>query len=103
MPKKIVINTNFGGYSLSRTVKEKYKEATKNIIIAERNSYWHMDTHVARDDPLLIEIIESIGIGNASGNGAQLKIVEIPDDVPEWTIMEYDGNEWVAEKHRRWS
>ena len=30
-----------------------------------------------------------------------LKIIEIPDDV-DWIIEEYDGNEWVAEKHRTW-
>ena len=33
---------------------------------------------------------------------AKLKIVEIPDDV-EWIIEEYDGKEWIAEDHRRWS
>ena len=27
--------------------------------------------------------------------------VEIPDDV-EWQIEEYDGSEWIAEKHRIW-
>ena len=33
---------------------------------------------------------------------SELKVVEIPDDV-EYDIQEYDGNEWVAEKHRTWS
>jgi hypothetical protein len=28
-------------------------------------------------------------------------VVEIPDGV-EWEIAEYDGLEWVAEKHRTW-
>jgi hypothetical protein len=32
---------------------------------------------------------------------AKLKIVEVPYGV-EWTIEEYDGVEWVAEKHRKW-
>jgi hypothetical protein len=27
--------------------------------------------------------------------------VEIPDNV-EWEIMEYDGTEYIAEKHRKW-
>jgi hypothetical protein len=30
-----------------------------------------------------------------------LKVVEIPDGV-KWQIEEYDGSEWVAEKHRTW-
>jgi len=29
------------------------------------------------------------------------KVVEIPDDI-EFVIEEYDGIEWVAEKHRVW-
>jgi hypothetical protein len=39
---------------------------------------------------------------NANGMYSKLKIVEIPGDV-DWEIGEYDGNEWVAEKHRTWS
>ena len=33
---------------------------------------------------------------------AQLKIVEIPDDV-KWIVEEYDGIELIAEVHRTWS
>jgi hypothetical protein len=54
-----------------------------------------------RDDPALIQVIEEMGKA-ADGKYASLKIVEIPDDV-EWEIQEYDGMEWVAEKHRTWS
>lgn len=36
-----------------------------------------------------------------AGRYAELKVVEIPDDV-KWTIEEYDGWEHVAEKHRVW-
>ena len=54
-----------------------------------------------RNDPLLIQVVEELRKG-ADGDHAELKIVEIPDDV-EWQIDEYDGVEWVAEKHRTWS
>jgi len=41
--------------------------------------------------------------GNAiDGWAAQLKVVDVPDDV-DWYIDEYDGKEWVAERHRTWS
>ncbi len=30
-----------------------------------------------------------------------MQIVEIPDDV-DWEVMEYDGMEHIAEKHRTW-
>jgi hypothetical protein len=43
-----------------------------------------------------------LGIEKSSGVYAELKIVDIPDDV-EWEIDEYDGKEWVAEVHRTWS
>jgi hypothetical protein len=38
----------------------------------------------------------------ANGTYANLKVVTIPGDV-DWEIGEYDGMEWVAEKHRTWS
>ena len=101
MPRKVVINTGYGGFSLSKEVKQQYLQATKDV---KRGEYWHIDTHIERDDPCLIQLIESVGIELAGGVSSQLKIVELPDDVPEdgWTIMEYDGMEWVAEKHRTW-
>lgn len=37
--------------------------------------------------------------GGAFAHG--LKVVSIPADV-EWQIEEYDGAEWIAEKHRTW-
>ena len=43
-----------------------------------------------------------MGADKAGGCYARLEIIEIPDKV-EWEIDEYDGLEWVAEKHRRWS
>jgi len=38
----------------------------------------------------------------ANGGYAELKVVEIPDDV-DWEITEYDGLEQVEEKHRVWT
>jgi hypothetical protein len=54
-----------------------------------------------RDDPCLVKVVEELG-DCANGSFASLNIVEIPDDV-EWEIAEYDGIEWVAEKHRTWN
>ena len=53
-----------------------------------------------RDDPFLVQAVEELG-EKANTKISDLKIVEIPDDV-EWEIQEYDGSEWVAEKHRVW-
>ncbi|WOF44330.1 hypothetical protein KNJ79_05205 [Sphingopyxis indica] len=55
---------------------------------------------IQRDDPALVAAVEELGAA-ANGAFAKLEIVEIPDDV-DWEIDEYDGREWVAEKHRTW-
>lgn len=55
---------------------------------------------VARDDSLLVQTVRELG--EEAGNWACVPtIVEIPDDV-EWELEEYDGLEWIAEKHRTW-
>ena len=36
-----------------------------------------------------------------SGRSADLRVVEVPADV-DWEIVDYDGQEHVAEKHRTW-
>lgn len=54
-----------------------------------------------RDNPCLIQVVKELG-KEANGRCAELKIVDIPDGV-DWEIQEYDGNEWVAEKHQTWS
>lgn len=49
-------------------------------------------------------MIEELGgeIASASRySKTEIKIVDVPDDV-DWTIADYDGAEWVAEKHRTW-
>lgn len=57
--------------------------------------------HIQRNDALLVQVVEELG-ESANGKYAHLKVLEIPDDV-EWQIEEYDGKEWIAEKHRTWS
>ena len=48
----------------------------------------------------LIGVIEEMG-EEANVIYAQLKIIDIPDDV-DWYIDDYDGIETVREKHRSW-
>jgi len=54
-----------------------------------------------RSDPLLLQLLEEMG-DKANGEFAELKVVEIPDDV-DFTIEEVNGKEHIAEKHRKWS
>lgn len=53
-----------------------------------------------RSNPILVNCVKTLG-EKANGSCAKLRIVEIPDDV-EYEIQEYDGQEWIAEKHRTW-
>lgn len=142
---KVVINAQYGGFSLSakalKYIADKLKtpiyffkssysqgsytyipisfeEAEKNWLgirafsVPDPNSApdleenyekynWSFTRYFkSRTDPLLVEVVETLG-REASGHHAELKIIEIPDDI-EWTVQEYDGWEWVAEKHRTW-
>lgn len=54
-----------------------------------------------RTCPELIKVVEALGEEAASGQLAELRIVEIPDGV-EWEISEYDGVESIHKKHEVW-
>jgi hypothetical protein len=92
---KIVINSCHGGFGLSDKGVKEYK---KRAGITDPNFYYW---DIPRDCPHLVAMIEEQGTA-INGDYSSLKVVEIPDDV-EWQIEEYDGLEWVAEKHRTWS
>ncbi len=92
--RKIVINTCWGGFSLSDKAIGLYAGLTNQVF--DHVSVWDME----RDDPMLVRVVETLGEA-ANGDHARLKVVEIPADV-KWEIGEYDGMEHVAEKHRVW-
>ena len=111
---KIVINTCYGGFGISDKAIERYAEL-KGIELERRKSKWTTDGFdyyhkggdifstydIPRDDSILIQVVIEL---NESANdwASDLKIVDIPDKT-DWQIEEYDGREWVAEKHETWS
>ncbi len=115
--RHIVINNCHGGFGLSWDAQIAYLDrAGVTYTLGDRESrddtirfgqeiklsngdIWY-DREISRDDPVLVDIVREMG-SKANGNFAKLKIVKIPGDI-EWTIDEYDGQEWVAEKHRVW-
>jgi len=116
---KIAINIDFGGFGLSEQAFELLLKRKGIAFEVEEtdsfvgNAYYladreHTDaTYIAqrefyenRADADLIAVIEQLGEA-ANGNYANIKIVEIPDNV-DWHIVEYDGLEHVAEAHRTW-
>lgn len=91
---KIVINKCYGGFGLSELALVEYKRRA-NVT----DNYFY-DYNIPRNDSHLVDIVNEWQ-QSASGSYSDLKIVEIPDDV-EWEIHDYDGIEWIAEKHRTW-
>jgi len=80
-----------------RVLEEDKKEGNYKASNALCWSY----REIARNDPILVQVVKELG-ERANGRFAELKLVDIPLDI-QWTIEEYDGCEWVAEKHRTWS
>jgi hypothetical protein len=82
-------------------------ENWQNMTMAERQQHNQTysqqvfsDRDLDRDDPVLVQVVRELG-EEANTRFSNLKVVEIPADV-EWQIEEYDGREWIAEKHRTW-
>jgi hypothetical protein len=113
---KIVINSDYGGFSLSDEAILEYGRRKGLNLVKDENTNWSIsifykdsvakenyfeDREIPRNDPALVEVVEVLGEA-ANGFAANLKIVEIPEDV-DWCIEENDGREWVSEKHRTWS
>ena len=73
----------------------------KDMTESEYEIYHFSGNDISRTDEDLIKIIEQLQ-EKANTICSKLKIVEIPDDV-DWEIEEYDGLEWVSEKHRTWN
>jgi hypothetical protein len=89
-------------------VNQPTAEVWHNMSIAQRQTHNQIyslqvfsDRDLDRDDPVLVQVVEELG-EDADSRFASLKVVEIPASV-EWQIEEYDGLEWIAEKHRTWS
>ena len=107
---KVVINVRHGGFNLSPQAiafihdRRKAREIPSTQIFHSDDEFGgEEDEHlwnIQRNDPDLVAAVEELGKA-ASGEHASLRIVEIPDDV-QWEVEEYDGAEWVAEKHRTW-
>ncbi len=116
--RHIVINRQHGGFGLSWDAQIEYlNRAGIAYTLVDRESRddtirfgqeiklangddWNDRHDIARDDPILVDIVREMG-DDANGGFANLRVVKIPGDV-EWTIDEYDGLEWVSEKHRTW-
>lgn len=89
---KVVINSCYGGFSLSPKGERRYLELKgKTLPDSPKNIFYSRD--LKRSDPILVQVVEELG-AESFGKCAKLKIVDI--DKGRWfKIDEYDGYESV--------
>jgi hypothetical protein len=92
---KIVVSTCYGGFGLSEEAEAEFRQKAD---LSE--DYWLGRFDNYRSNPILVAMVEE-DAERVSGDHAELEIIEIPDDV-DWVIEQYDGIEWIAERHRTW-
>lgn len=120
---KVVINDGVGGFGLSEKafkrlvelgctvttdweneeadIYERSEEETKETSLPKYEFVkFHKEPEI-RKNTFVIQVIEELK-EEANGEYANLKIIDIPDDV-EFGIGENEmGYEWVYERHRTW-
>lgn len=102
---KVVINKQYGGFSLSREAVELARKlsgdpnwggATIAGDIYPDGKFVIYDygfVHdIKRSDPILVAVVEQLGSERASGRHAKLKVETTS---APYRIQEYDGREWI--------
>ena len=106
---KVVLNSCYGGFSLSKEAIQMLIDKHGLDIDSEYGFVDNEDFRIVdekyeayRMDKRLISVVEELGVDAASGAHADLRIVVVPDEVVEvhgWHIEEYDGCESVHQSH----
>lgn len=87
---KVVINDEYGGFSLS---KEACEYLNTKYELGIDSEYGFIDELVLpRHDKRLVEVVELLG-EKASGFCANLVVKDIYSKL--YRVCEYDGNEWI--------
>jgi hypothetical protein len=111
---KVVINKCYGGFGISKEALLLGRKLSKNpmwggpSLLGEKYDDGSEVDHVwesygrdiERTDQILVKVVQRLR-AKANGKFSKLGIAEIPDGI-KYEIEEYDGIEWVAEKHRTW-
>ena len=87
---KVVINDQYGGFSLSPEACDYLNE--KYNLEIDRKYGFIDEQDVTRHDKRLVEVVELLG-EKANGYCAKLVIKEIHSKL--YRVCEYDGNEWI--------
>ena len=81
---KMILNKRYGGFSISQYIADRIGVNTYD------------DPNTLRVNEDLINYLEIFGSDNVSGMFARLTLVEIPDDITDYEVNDYDGFETVT-------
>ena len=106
---KVVLNSCFGGFSLSKDaiqmlIDKHGLDIDGDYGFVDNDDFGIVDDNYEayRMDKRLISVVKKLGVDKASGSHAELRIVAVPDDVVDihgWHISDYDGCESVHQSH----
>ncbi len=106
---QVVLNDCYGGFGLSKDavsmLNDKYGlDIDSDYGYVDNDVFGIVDDNMDayRMDKRLISVVEELGVEEASGRFAQLRIVDVPDEVVDvygWHIDDYDGCESVHQSH----
>jgi len=89
MGHRIVINTRYGGFGLSREASEMLNKLKDDEVVNPDYGYIN-ENLVPRHDKDLIKVVETLG-NKANGDYASLVIINLRGNI--YRITEYDGLE----------
>lgn len=93
---KVLINAGFGGFSPAGALKEWGNRFGVRDYWGEEPEWDYGPEAMAnRTNPNAIRIVEELGSRAVSGPSSNIEVVEIPDNVTDWQINDYDGSESV--------
>ena len=93
---KVAISAGFGGFWLSEFAKAKIADR-KGVRVRGLKTFRREN----RTAPDLIAVVEELGAA-ASDSKGDIRVIEIPDSVDEFSIFEYGGIEIVIEEGHFW-
>ena len=92
MGNKVVVNSCYGGFGLSKAAKRLFNQIQidRKIPVTVWDEIWMGD--IPRHHPILVRVVELLG-ERAGERYSDLRVVEIPGN--QYLISEYDGFESI--------
>ena len=93
MSKKVVINSDYGGFGLSDIAISLLEKSGCYAIDGIRRINEYYDNSHTRDSELLVKVVDELGEA-ANSHFSKLQIKEVPDEY-DFVIDNYDGLEKI--------